>query len=681
MMAIFRKTMLFIGLTCVAVTQGAAQPSNGFLQQGGRPVPSLEDLLGPDDVTNANKSAGPRPIRRGPAVDPPPPATIAAADKQVREAFRVELTAAGNDPVKRKQLVLSLTGAADDRGIETAQRWASLELAIEVAAKGSDPELLSEALEARDDWFSGQDSLGPMEDFLRSTFALRRGDPTELLEKALQINRDALVACRTKTDRLTIAQKLIDLAEEMTRQLPAQDQDRLRPSVRKQRAETDEIASICDSAANARRTLLEDPENAAANTILGFQSAWAGDWDTANMHLQKAGDSQFRAAAKAEREDKLVMKRVLAEAFKVAGLWWESVQEANDAGVLDPRPEPRPSSLARIAIRQHAAKIYEEALPGLDNLFDRKLAESRIAEANQLMPAKVLPQQRPQAWAAAFDRVTFNAAEVNREKLFADLGKAVQKQDQRWVTQVQDKLTVVRRQWAEALHLHNRDMALPERRERIAEILQRTPDFGDGWLCDCFLKMLAGDRTAAIVSFDKAVDLMRQGPRQVFAGQQYLDAAEAALSLGKVEDATKLKNNLQKRFPNDLGVKFLAARIAVEKKLFTNANEIFGDLMKEQNLHPVIVAEYAWFKAANPVDRLRDVKAAEVAIERTLGANHGPLWKALRARAAVLAAAGRWDQALETLDEAERQAPLLFAEEFQFQRAEYLKRQEYFFGR
>jgi len=675
----FRRTLPFICLACVAVAHGVEQRPDDAMPQSGQPPTSLDNLLGPAVFNDAAGPSGQPPGNRGPATAPPSPEAVKAAVKQVWEAFRDELTSA-EDPTLRKQLVMSLIKAADDPGIGDAQRWSALEIAIQVAAEGADPDLLREALEARNAWFTGQDSLGPMGAFLRSAHGLSRGDPTRFLEAALRVNRDALDACRADVDRLSLAQEVIVFAdEEMIRKLPANDQDRLRASVRAQRAETDEVAAICDAAAEGRQMLLNQPENAAAKTILGFHSAWAGDWDTAVTHLLKSTDRQFRAAAEAEFNFRA--KRLPAEAFKVAGLWWESVQDEEDAAVLDPRPDPRPSPLIRREIKQHAAKLYKDSLPSLDTLIQQKLAATRIAEASKLFAAKPLPQRRPRAPAIAFDAARFEAAEAKRAKLFGDLANALQKRDQRRVAEIQNELSVVRREWAGALHLYNRDMALPERQARINEILRGSPAFGDGWLCDCFLKMLAGDRDAAAVSFGKAVNLMTQGPGQVFAGQQYLDAAEAALALGKIEDATKLRNALQKKFPNDLGVKFLAARIAVQKKLFTDANDTFVNLMKQQDVHPVIVAEYAWFKAGNPVNRLRDVQEAECAIDRVLAANQGPLWKALRARAAVQAAAGRWDQAIETLDESERQSPLLFADEFRTQREAYVEREEYFFGR
>jgi len=237
-----------------------------------------------------------------------------------------------------------------------------------------------------------------------------------------------------------------------------------------------------------------------------------------------------------------------------------------------------------------------------------------------------------------------------------------------------------RTEWAGSLHLQNRDAALPRKQQLVTEILQRDPKFADGWLCDAYLAILAGDRQKAVQSLDKADKLMDADAKQLFCGQQLLDAAQALLMLGDIERAQGLKNALENRFPRDPGVKFLGARIDTEQRQFSQANQVLREMFREPNPSLWLAAEYAWFKAANPIDDLRDCKEADRALQIVLQAGKGPLWKALRAQAAVLAADGRWDDAIQTLDEAAEQAPLVFGEDIAAQRDAYVKRESFDFN-
>jgi tetratricopeptide (TPR) repeat protein len=675
----------------------AAVRSTNAAEPAGDDVSPLDRILGPEQVAApgpAREADPPRSVDVDDevAIRPPAPplADIAAAEKRVREAYGADLQQV-RDPVLRRNLFDELIGAARGPDTPAPERWAAMELAREIAAEAGEATLVRRALETRVASFADQDWLGPMMAFLQAArnAGLKRGSP-ELFEAALDVNREALAAARRDADRVAIASEAIMLAAEMLPNLPANDQDRFRPLVRTQQERTDEITAICQQAAAARGVLQGNPDDHAANAAVGFAAAWAGDWVTAADHLRRTKDRKLKAAA--EKEAAAAQPLAPAEAFGLAESWWDAVVEdgQNQAAViLAPRPPPQPTLLVRQAIRVHAADFYEKALPDLNQL-NRKLAEKRIEEAAKAERGKHVaedPEENPIrnpvliAEGPAFDEDRFNAAEQNRAKLFLRLGDAVAEGRGSEIARLQRELTTVREEWAGSLHLQNRDPSLPRKKELVAMILRQDPGFADGWLCDCYLELLAGNRGQARVSLDKAERLMDREPaRQLFCGHQLLDAGQALVVLGDVDGAQRLSNTLRKVFAQDPGVRFLEARIDIEKRLLGNADAVLRKLARVADASPTVTAEYAWFKAANPTARLRNQQEAEQAIQQTLNAKRGPLWKALRAQSALLAADGRWDEAIKTLDRAAEQAPLVFAEDIAAQRQAYVERESFFFN-
>lgn len=673
----------------------AVRSANAHQPVGGA-VPLLDRLLGPAEA------APPGPARtadaplgddghdkvatRPPA---PRPADITAAEKRVREAYAAEFEEV-RDPVGRRKLFDALIDVAGDRTTPDPERWAAIELAREVAAEAGEATLVRRALETRVASFAEQDWLGPMMAFLQAAknAGLKRGSP-DLLEASLDVNREALAAAKKDPGRVAIAREAIALAATLVPELPPNDQDRFRPRLLAQQERTDNVAAICEQAEAARGGLQGNPDDHAANAHAGFAAAWAGDWVTAAGHLRRTKDRKLKAAA--EKEAAMMQPPAAAEAFGAAGAWWDAVAEDGQnqgAAILAPRPPPQPTSTVRTAIMGHAADLYRKALPGLQGL-DRKEAEARIQKAAEAQRREDLveePQKNPVGNAVlivagpVFDEDRFNAAEQKRAGPFRQLGNAVARGNGPEITRLHRELTGIRTEWAGSLHLQNRDAALPRKQELVTDILRRDPNFADGCLCDAYLAILAGDKQRARASLDKADGLMRRDPqRQVFCGQQFLDAAQALLMLGDIEGAEKVKQALERRFPNDPGVKFLGARVDTEQRQFNKVNPTLRALFRDPNPSLTLAAEYAWFKAANPNEALRDPVEANKAIQHVLDAGRGPLWKALRAQAAVLAADGRWDDAIKTLDSAAQQAPLLFADDIAAQRAAYVKREFFSF--
>jgi hypothetical protein len=529
--------------------------------------------------------------------------------------------------------------------------------------------------------------------YLKEVTEKTLGDAATMLAAALEVSQQAMDAGRPVE-----AEAAITIAKAQLLRVSADVADRLRPDVQSQELRTVEMLSVFREADAAMKVLAESPADPVANLRAGFRAVWVCDWDKAKQHFARGQNHELKAAAMA---DLACPEEPNAAALSaVAGKWWAAAADPEEGkNALDGELPIRPSKTVRVGLRQHASGLYRAALEsgsGITNPIDRKLAESRIEQATDAKKTQgylaaesqrigTRPEEiQPAAESQLFDEAAFVKAEAEISELFRKLGRSVAARDTRAVQQFHQQLTAVRQRWCEALHLFNRDVALLRRQQLVAEMLERHPDFGDGWLCDCYLKILDGKAAPAQESLNRAVDLMnKDAARQVYCGQQILDAGNAALLLGDRQLGENLKNFLKARVPHHPGVKLYQAMIYVDKSMFSEALALLDELLEDTTGldRSVIAADYAWLRAAVPVDRLRDPAKARAAVQETLAVESGPHWKAWRAEAALLAAEGKWDEAIAMLDKATVQAPLLFASELDRQRRSYIDRREYWIER
>jgi tetratricopeptide (TPR) repeat protein len=675
------------------------------LQTGNGPFadpPSLDEMLGPStEVTGIKREQDAQertlapliepPTRRGPPATAPREAEAQAAQHKIREAFAAEIAAA-RDSAGQAKLIAQLLEVADDPGLDHVNRFAIVEVALAEATRGAEPALVREALQARSEWFADQDSVGPMVGYLKEVTEKTLGDAAIMLTAALEVSQQAMDAGRPVE-----AEAAITIAKAQLLRVPAHVADRLRPAVQSQELRAVEMLNVFRDADTATKVLAESPADPVGNLRAGFRSVWAGDWDKAKGYFARGQNHELKAAAMADLA--LPEDPDSSALFAIAGKWWAAAAGPEETrNALDAELPIRPSQTVREAIKHHASALYRralESLPGITNPIDRKLAESRIeqaTDANKKQRYLVTESQRvgtpPEEIQAAaksqlFDEAAFVNAEAEISELFKKLGR-ISAREPGAVERLHRQLTTVRQRWCEALHLYNRDTALVRRQQLVSEMLGRQPDFGDAWLCDCYLKILDGKAVPAQESLKRAVDLMNKDPvRQVYCGQQILDAGNAALLLGDRQLADKLKNFLKARVPNHPGVKLYQAMMYVDKSMFSEALSLLDEVMKDTTGldRSVVAADYAWLKAAVSVDRLRDPAKAKNAVRETLAAESGPHWKAWRAEAALLAADAKWDEAIVAIDKATVQAPLLFASELDRQRKAYIERRQYWIER
>ena len=90
-----------------------------------------------------------------------------------------------------------------------------------------------------------------------------------------------------------------------------------------------------------------------------------------------------------------------------------------------------------------------------------------------------------------------------------------------------------------------------------------------------------------------------------------------------------------------------------------------------------IYGEAAWLMAASPEAKDLDMEAATSYAEKALTLCGNSCWVAWRAKAAVCAAEGEWNEAAKCLDEAAQSIPLILAEDLKAQRLAYNGKQTF----
>ena len=624
----------------------------------------------------------------GPRMPPPAAEDIAAGKRTVREAFAPEIRSAQEDSFKRAPVVGELIKYADDKSLSPGLRYATLEIAIEVAGQGNDPKLMREALHSRADRFENQDAMQPMLDFLARPRG--GGDQVWVVEASLDLGEDALEA-----RRLDVALKANRLAAEVIKKTAAKDADRLRPRRQRLEERASDMEKVFRWAAEAEQVVKAKPEDLQANTQLGFRAVVNRDWNQALRYFEKGRNELLADAAKKE-----LAIPPDAEAKGVWGLaeaWWKSASDDAPPGPFRDRSIIE-SSLVKTEIRRRAIEFYRRAIlldPDVANPIELKQLKTRIEVMGPQQAGVVDPRQVPKQGVTGgpiavppiqFNAAAFWAAEQKRSDLFDELRAAVNEGNEQAILRLHQQLTILRGQWSQSLHLYNRDAGLPERQAAIQKVLVAQPDFADGHLCECYLKILDGQKDEARKSLTKALELIQQNlPLQLWCGKQLLDSSAAALMVDDQVKAEKVKNFFrQKPFVGHPAVRFNEAIVFINKSMFSEAINELEELRQKPSpdVDPIeIAAEYAWLKAAVPVDRLRDNAAAVKAIEEVFATDRGPQWKAWRARAANLAEENKWDDAVKAVETATIQAPLIYAEELDRQRKDYLAKKPYFIER
>ncbi len=275
---------------------------------------------------------------------------VRTATAEIRKLFAAEYTAAKDDLAKRSELAQTLfnTGRKTD---DDLQRYALYQEAALVATSAGDPRTA---------------------DLVAQTLAQEYG--MEPFAKRLEI----LLAASNKVTTAEAAQAVIDLSEEIASAAMAADQFglflmtrrpprstlfpyttlfRSRKHLATRKKEVRELQTQFTAVAAARETLKENPNDSAANAVVGQYLVVAKkDWARALPHLVKAVEGGWSLAAKADLESPTDPTLIVA-----VGDAWVKVSETASGDLLVER------------VKERALYWYDSVVEKLDGLERRRI--------------------------------------------------------------------------------------------------------------------------------------------------------------------------------------------------------------------------------------------------------------------------------------------------------------------
>jgi hypothetical protein len=335
-----------------------------------------------DDLLNDGRGAASPPLAAPAAERAPIPtaAELESACELIRQAFEDYYADVAKSP---RRLIDKLLEVADS-GTDSTRRYALLVEAERVAVEAGELDAAVEAASLRSTKFA----VDPAESRLQVLLAVSRSsrrDDERLVGMCLDLADGALaagqieVADRAATEAVATAKRV----ERRERQTAAEERKRtgraaapvgkaagyLEQAAQKQR----QVKSRRQAAASyeaALEALRLKPEDQPANGVVGrYLCFTAGNWKEGLPALAKSDADLLREAAAEEIKLGTDGASGVGQVLAVAGAWWK----ISESGGLD--------SSESVAAKQHAAKLYEQALPGIDDPIERTLASKRIAAA------------------------------------------------------------------------------------------------------------------------------------------------------------------------------------------------------------------------------------------------------------------------------------------------------------
>jgi hypothetical protein len=283
------------------------------------------------------------------------------AERLIREIFK-------DDYAKRSQpdrvaLAKKLLEQASQTNDSPASQYVLLREARDLASQGGD---LDSALKAIDQIAAGYDgetvSMKSSVLAVASKSAKSPEDFQKLARGYLALTEEAA------------AGELIEAAEKAAEQAVSfakkgKDIPLLAKTEGKSRELTEVRAAVVQTA-KAKESLAKNPDDPAANLVLGQQLCFTkGDWDKGLRHLLKGGDVALKSLAGRD----LAQPTAGPEQLALGDSWWEQGEKQ--------------SGQIRKALRVRGAFWYSQALPGLSGLSKARV-EKRLKEADPANPPK-----------------------------------------------------------------------------------------------------------------------------------------------------------------------------------------------------------------------------------------------------------------------------------------------------
>jgi hypothetical protein len=288
---------------------------------------------------------------------PIPSSTVqAGAEKLIRELFKADY--AKRAPADRAALAEKMIRHGIETADDPAGRYVLFREAAEMAAEAGEVGLLLRAVGETARFYS-VDALGVKSEKLVAL------DPARLKSDAQRSLVSALLGAMdeaTAVDRLDLIGRLAGPAETAAKRCP---DPQLLGQVQAKVKAARELETALAAVNPALAILAEKPDDPEACLTAGrFYGLVRGDWARALPLLAKGSDAALRELAGKDlsHPDDPMARYALANG------WWDLGEKEKG------------SPLAKARLRERAAALYEQALPGLSGLA-RTAAERRLEDA------------------------------------------------------------------------------------------------------------------------------------------------------------------------------------------------------------------------------------------------------------------------------------------------------------
>lgn len=314
----------------------------------------------------------------------PPQAAQDEAMELVKEVFGNELSSRDSDVLAR--VAGDLLKQADDPNNDAPMRYVLLLKAAESGAEAGDADIALNAIAKLEEQFHA--NTGQIELKVLGKMASAARQPEEyapvaeayarLAVKALA-NDDFATANEAARHARTSAQR--------TRNVQAvQAMNEL------QRTVTDAERSFRD-VANAMRTLSANPDDPAANEVVGRHLAFTrGDWAEGLPHLAKGADEKLAALAQTDLNEPQATESQIA----MGDAWYDFAQKQDDetakgmilvrAGVYYRKAMPQLGGMAKMRVQRRVEEI--EALSSYSLVHQVSIPQVLTPEANPLFSTR-----------------------------------------------------------------------------------------------------------------------------------------------------------------------------------------------------------------------------------------------------------------------------------------------------
>ncbi|MDY0170460.1 MAG: formylglycine-generating enzyme family protein [Thermoguttaceae bacterium] len=362
------------------------------------PVPELEARLATSPAAATSEQslsdlAEDRETSVEPAADSPPDKALAFGERkpvpgsseqqEVRRAIDdIHETAASQEPAEALKLANKLAELAE-RAENTTERFVLLRRASELASDGGDARRMLELVGRIGEEYE-VDQLLAQAVMLNGFAAKATGEEKilALVDASAGVIEEALAA-----ERVDLANLLSDLVYQACVP-PARVDPVVRAAALARRREVQALREQWEKVQEARATLESNPNDEAANTIVGSWYCYVHDnWDQALPHFAKGSDSALQALA--DREVSSPPESATAQ-VELADAWWDLAQTAE--------PDSSRAWLTR------AKYWYKQAHPQVTSpLMKAKVAQRLEESASLKLPTPRRPDRMPPLAVAPFD--------------------------------------------------------------------------------------------------------------------------------------------------------------------------------------------------------------------------------------------------------------------------------------